>query len=62
MSLHRPLRYRAASGRSVFGDHPLQRRVQAVQAALGHAYLVPDPLAKAVGGNLLGATNPEVVL
>jgi 3-hydroxy-9,10-secoandrosta-1,3,5(10)-triene-9,17-dione monooxygenase len=54
--------FRAASGRSVFLDHPLQRRFQDVQGALGHAFLVPDPLGKAVGGNLLGATNPELVL
>jgi 3-hydroxy-9,10-secoandrosta-1,3,5(10)-triene-9,17-dione monooxygenase len=53
---------RAASGRSVFLDHPLQRRFQDIQAGLGHAFLVPDPLAKAVGGALLGATTPELVL
>jgi len=33
-----------------------------VQGALGHAFLVPDPLAKSVGGTLLGATTPELVL
>jgi 3-hydroxy-9,10-secoandrosta-1,3,5(10)-triene-9,17-dione monooxygenase len=54
--------FRAASGRAVFLDHPLQRRFQDVQAALAHAYLVPDPLAKAVGGMILGATKPEMVL
>ncbi len=54
--------FRAASGRSTFLDHPLQARFQDVQAGLGHAFLVPDPLAKAVGGNLLGATKPELVL
>ena len=53
---------RAASGRSVFLDHPLQSRYQDVQGGLGHAFLVPDPLAKAVGGSLLGATTPEMVL
>jgi 3-hydroxy-9,10-secoandrosta-1,3,5(10)-triene-9,17-dione monooxygenase len=53
---------RAASGRSIFLDHPLQSRFQDVQGALGHAFLVPDPLAKAVGGSLLGTTNPEMVL
>jgi 3-hydroxy-9,10-secoandrosta-1,3,5(10)-triene-9,17-dione monooxygenase len=53
---------RAASGRSVFLDHPLQRRSQDVQAALGHAFLVPDPVAKAVGGALLGTSKPELVL
>jgi 3-hydroxy-9,10-secoandrosta-1,3,5(10)-triene-9,17-dione monooxygenase len=54
--------FRAASGRAIFLDHPLQRRFQDVQAALAHAYLVPDPLAKAVGGMILGATKPEMVL
>lgn len=53
---------RAASGRSVFLDHPLQSRFQDVQAGLGHAFLVPDSPAKAVGGALLGAEKPELVL
>ena len=54
--------FRAATGRTIFLDHPLQRRFQDIQGALGHAYLVPDPLARAVGGNLLGTTKPELVL
>ncbi|MFZ0677524.1 acyl-CoA dehydrogenase family protein [Candidatus Binatus sp.] len=54
--------FRAASGRAIFLDHPLQRRFQDMQAALAHAYLVPDPLAKAVGGMILGATKQEMVL
>lgn len=54
--------FRAASGRSIFLDHPLQRRFQDIQGGLGHAFLVPDALAKAVGGNLLGTTKPELVL
>jgi 3-hydroxy-9,10-secoandrosta-1,3,5(10)-triene-9,17-dione monooxygenase len=54
--------FRAASGRSIFLDHPLQRRFQDVQAALAHAYLLPDPLARAVGGRILGATKPEMIL
>ena len=53
---------RAASGRSIFLDHPLQRRFQDIQGALGHAFLVPDPLARFVGGSLLGSTNLEMVL
>jgi 3-hydroxy-9,10-secoandrosta-1,3,5(10)-triene-9,17-dione monooxygenase len=53
---------RAASGRSIFLDHPLQSRFQDVQGGLGHAFLVPDPLARAVGGHLLGTENPEMVL
>jgi len=54
--------FRAASGRTVFIDHPLQIRFQDLQAGLGHAFLVPDPVARAVGGNLLGTTKPELVL
>jgi hypothetical protein len=42
--------FRAASGRTIFLDHPLQRRFQDVQAALAHAYLLPDQAARAVGG------------
>jgi 3-hydroxy-9,10-secoandrosta-1,3,5(10)-triene-9,17-dione monooxygenase len=53
---------RAATGRSIYLDHPLQRRFQDVQGALGHAFLVPDPLARAVGGSLLGTSAPELVL
>jgi 3-hydroxy-9,10-secoandrosta-1,3,5(10)-triene-9,17-dione monooxygenase len=54
--------FRAASGRAVYLNHPLQQRFQDVQAALSHAFLVPDPVAKAVGGLLLGAAKPEFVL
>lgn len=38
------------------------RRFQDVQGGLGHAFLLPDPLAKAVGGALLGTSKPEFVL
>jgi 3-hydroxy-9,10-secoandrosta-1,3,5(10)-triene-9,17-dione monooxygenase len=54
--------FHAASGRSIFLDQPLQRRFQDVHGGLGHAFLSPDPLARAVGGNLLGTTKPEMVL
>ena len=54
--------FQAASGRSIFLDHPLQRRFQDVQGALGHAYLVSDPVARALGGNLLGTSTPEFSL
>lgn len=54
--------FRAATGRSIFLDHPLQRRFQDVQGAMAHAYLVPDSMARAVGGMLLGTTKPELVL
>jgi 3-hydroxy-9,10-secoandrosta-1,3,5(10)-triene-9,17-dione monooxygenase len=54
--------FRAASGRAVFLDHPLQQKFQDIQAAMAHAYLSPDPLAKAVGGFLLGTSKPEMVL
>jgi 3-hydroxy-9,10-secoandrosta-1,3,5(10)-triene-9,17-dione monooxygenase len=54
--------FNAASGRSIFLDHPLQSRFQDVQAGLAHAYLSPDSVARAVGGALLGTSKPEVVL
>lgn len=54
--------HRAASGRTIFVDHPLHSRFQDVQGALGHAFLVPDALAKAAGGDLLGTSTPEMVL
>jgi 3-hydroxy-9,10-secoandrosta-1,3,5(10)-triene-9,17-dione monooxygenase len=54
--------FRAATGRAIFLDHPLQGRFQDVQAALAHAFLVPDSPARAVGGDALGASRPEIVL
>ena len=54
--------FHSASGRSIFLDQPLQRRFQDVHGGLGHAFLGPDPLARAVGGTLLGTTKPEMVL
>jgi 3-hydroxy-9,10-secoandrosta-1,3,5(10)-triene-9,17-dione monooxygenase len=54
--------FRASTGRAVFADHPLQRRFQDIQAAMAHAYLSSDPLAKALGGYLLDASQPEFVL
>ncbi len=54
--------FHAASGRTIFLDHPLQRRFQDIQGGLGHAFLVPDPVARSVGGGLLGTTTPEMIL
>jgi 3-hydroxy-9,10-secoandrosta-1,3,5(10)-triene-9,17-dione monooxygenase len=54
--------FHAASGRSIYLDQPLQRRYQDVQGALGHAFLLPDSLARSVGGTLLGTSKPEIVL
>ncbi|MET0903686.1 MAG: acyl-CoA dehydrogenase, partial [Acidimicrobiales bacterium] len=54
--------YRAASGRTAFVDHPLHSRFQDLQTGLGHAFLVPDPLATAVGGEVLGTEKPQFVL
>ena len=54
--------FRAASGRSIYLSHPLQRRYQDFQAGMAHAFLVADPLARAFGGNLLGASKQEMVL
>jgi 3-hydroxy-9,10-secoandrosta-1,3,5(10)-triene-9,17-dione monooxygenase len=53
---------RSASGRTIYLDHPLQQRFQDLQGGLGHAYLVPDPLARYVGGALLGSNKLEMVL
>jgi 3-hydroxy-9,10-secoandrosta-1,3,5(10)-triene-9,17-dione monooxygenase len=54
--------HRAASGRTAFVEHPLHSRFQDVQTALGHAFVVADPLARSVGGSLLGADNLEMVM
>jgi 3-hydroxy-9,10-secoandrosta-1,3,5(10)-triene-9,17-dione monooxygenase len=54
--------FHAASGRTVFLDHPLQQRFQDFQAAMAHAYLTPDQVARAVGGSLLGTSKPEIIL
>lgn len=54
--------YRSASGRTIFLDHPLQSRFQDLQGGMGHAFLVADPLARAVGGALLGSDKVELVL
>lgn len=53
--------FRAATGRAVFADHPLQQRFQDIQAGMAHAYMGPDQLAKAVGGYLLHTSHPEFV-
>jgi len=54
--------FRASTGRTVFVDHPLQQRFQDIEAAMAHACLSPDSLAKALGGYLLGTSQPEFVL
>jgi 3-hydroxy-9,10-secoandrosta-1,3,5(10)-triene-9,17-dione monooxygenase len=54
--------FRAATGRAVFADHPLQQRFQDIQAAMAHAYMGPDPLARALGGYLLDTSQPEFIL
>ena len=54
--------FHAATGRAVFMDHPLQQRFQDLQAAMAHAYLTPDQVARAVGGSLLGTSKPEIIL
>jgi 3-hydroxy-9,10-secoandrosta-1,3,5(10)-triene-9,17-dione monooxygenase len=54
--------FRAATGRTVFLDHPLQQRFHDLQAAMAHAYLTPDQVARAVGGSLLGTSKPEFIL
>jgi 3-hydroxy-9,10-secoandrosta-1,3,5(10)-triene-9,17-dione monooxygenase len=54
--------FRAASGRALFLEHPLQQRFQDLQAAMAHAYMAPEQLARAVGGYLLDTSKPEFVL
>lgn len=54
---------RTASGRTAYVDHPLHRRYQDVMAAMGHAFLVADPLGNAFAGRKLGSDKyPEVHL
>ena len=54
---------RASSGRTAYVEHPLHRRYQDVMAAVGHAFLVEEPLGNAWAGRRLGAGNlPEVHL
>jgi 3-hydroxy-9,10-secoandrosta-1,3,5(10)-triene-9,17-dione monooxygenase len=54
---------RTASGRTAFVDHPLHHRYQDAMAAIGHAFLVDEPLGNAYAGRVLGAANlPEVHL
>ncbi len=54
--------FRTGSGRALYLEHPLQARFQDVQAALAHSYLLTDPLAKQLGGRLLGTSTPETVM
>jgi 3-hydroxy-9,10-secoandrosta-1,3,5(10)-triene-9,17-dione monooxygenase len=54
---------RTASGRTAYVDHPLHRRYQDVMAAMGHAFLVADPLGNAFAARKLGSDHyPEVHL
>ena len=53
---------RAASGRAIFEAHPLRRLSADIQGMVGHAFLVPDPLARAVGGVAPGSQKPTGVM
>ena len=53
---------RAASGRAIFATHPLRRLSADIQGMLGHAFLVPEPLARAVGGVAPGSQKPTGVM
>jgi 3-hydroxy-9,10-secoandrosta-1,3,5(10)-triene-9,17-dione monooxygenase len=53
--------HHAASGRSIFSDHPLQRGYQDVQGALGHAFLVGDAISLSVGAARLGGAPVPVM-
>jgi 3-hydroxy-9,10-secoandrosta-1,3,5(10)-triene-9,17-dione monooxygenase len=46
--------FESSSGRTVFLDHPLQRRYQDIKAMLGHAYLNVDQPARLHGALALG--------
>ncbi|MER5179133.1 acyl-CoA dehydrogenase family protein [Streptomyces sp. NPDC002896] len=48
---------RASSGRVAYLDHPLHRRFQDVTAAVGHAFLLADPLGQAFSALHLGAED-----
>ncbi|RSN66953.1 acyl-CoA dehydrogenase [Actinomadura sp. WAC 06369] len=52
---------RASSGRTAYTDHPLHRRFQDVTAAIGHAFLLADPLGRAHGALALGADDVPAV-
>ena len=54
--------FHAASGRSIFLDHPLQSVYQDIMGALGHTFLVPDHLGRSVGALALGSFPPEVMV
>ena len=54
--------FAASSGRSIFLDHPLQRRFQDVTAALGHTYLNADSPARLFGAMELGLPALDVML
>jgi 3-hydroxy-9,10-secoandrosta-1,3,5(10)-triene-9,17-dione monooxygenase len=52
--------HHAASGRSIFSDHALQRGFQDMQGFLGHTFLVADDIGREVGalrmhGQMVGA-------
>lgn len=53
--------HHAASGRSIFADHPLQRGYQDVQGAIGHAFLAPDIVGRGLGAQRLGGTPVAVM-
>jgi 3-hydroxy-9,10-secoandrosta-1,3,5(10)-triene-9,17-dione monooxygenase len=46
--------FEAGGGRSIFTDHPLQRRYQDVKAMIHHGAMNPNPAAKLYGAALLG--------
>ena len=52
----------AASGRSIFTVHPLNRFYQDVQGGLGHAFLATDSFARTVGAMRMGGTPVERAL
>ena len=53
--------HHAASGRTIYQDHPLQRWYQDVQGALGHAFLAGDGISLAVGASAIGGNAMPVM-
>jgi 3-hydroxy-9,10-secoandrosta-1,3,5(10)-triene-9,17-dione monooxygenase len=51
--------FHAASGRTIFVDHPLAAAYHDVMGGLGHAFLVPDQLGRSLAALHLGGSPTE---
>ena len=54
--------FHAASGRSIFSGHVLQRGFQDVQGFLGHTFLVGDNLGRALASMRMAGLPVEAML